>query len=332
MNTVSVIIPAHNSRRTIAQAIRSALAEPEVTEVIVVDDASGDDTAAVAQGCEDGSQRLRVIRLDRNVGPAKARNQAIDVATAPWIAILDSDDILLPGRFARLFAAGPFDLAADNIALVPDPMRDTVTPQDIAAFPDAPAEMSLSGFVAGNLGGRDGMGRDETGLLKPVIRRDFLQRSGLRYDERLRLGEDFILYVRLMARGARFVTIRSCGYVAFQRADSLSVKHRTADLKAFADAADEILRTDTLPGDAREFLSQQERLTRNKFHHRLFLDRKAEGGLMSAGRQTMALPGTLWSILRLTARDKRMAMMRKLGLSKVPHEHSGIRYLLQAER
>ncbi len=49
MDKVAVIIPAHNARRTIAQAIRSALAEPEVAEVVVVDDASGDDTAAIAR-------------------------------------------------------------------------------------------------------------------------------------------------------------------------------------------------------------------------------------------------------------------------------------------
>lgn len=332
MNTVSVIIPAHNASRTIAQAIRSALAEPEVVEVIVVDDASSDDTAAVAERCDDGRHRLRVIRLMRNVGPARARNEAIDVSTAPWIAILDSDDILLPGRFARLFAAGPFELAADNIALVPDHMRATITPQQIASFDDAPTHMSLPSFIVGNLGGGAGMGRNETGLLKPVISRDFLQRCGLRYDERLRLGEDFILYVRLIARGARFVTIRSCGYVAFQRGDSLSAKHKTEDLRAFADAAHEILRDDPLPPEAREPLRQQERLTRNKFHHRLFLDRKAEGGLMSAARHTMALPATLWPILRLTVRDKRAALMRRLRLARIAHEHSGIRYLLKADR
>lgn len=332
MNTVSVIIPAHNSSRTIAQAIRSALAEPEVIEVIVVDDASADDTAAVSRGCDDGSGRVRVIRLDRNVGPSRARNEAIRIATAPWIAILDSDDILLPSRFARLFAAGPFDLAADNIALVPDHMRATIAADQLGDFEAAPVEMSLAEFVAGNLGGRAGMGRDETGLLKPVINREFLVRSGLCYDERLRLGEDFILYVRLIARGARFVTIRSCGYVAFQRADSLSVKHRTADLKAFADAAGEILQSDPMPAEARDLLRQQERLTRNKFHHRLFLDRKSEIGLFSATRRTMELPFTLWPILRLTAKDKKAALMRRLRLSKIAHEHSGIRYLLQAGR
>lgn len=332
MNTVSVIIPAHNARRTIAQAIRSALAEPEVVEVIVVDDASGDDTADVARGCNDTRNRVRVIRLDRNVGPSKARNEAIDVSNAPWIAILDSDDILLPGRFSQLFAAGPFDLAADNIALVPDHMRDTIALQHIAQFEGTPREMSLSGFIAGNLGGKAGMGRNETGMLKPVIRRDFLQRSGLRYDERLRLGEDFVLYVRLMARGARFVTIRSCGYVAFQRENSLSVNHRTADLKAFADAARDILRDDPLPADAQDLLRQQEQWTRNKFHHRLFLDRKAESGLLSATQRTMALPRTLWPILRLTAHDKRAAMLQKLGLTRVAHEYSGIRYLLQTDR
>ncbi|MEE2859442.1 MAG: glycosyltransferase [Pseudomonadota bacterium] len=329
MDKVAVIIPAHNARRTIAQAIRSALAEPEVAEVVVVDDASGDDTAAIARAADDGSGRLQVMALTDNVGPAEARNLAIRASTAPWIAILDSDDAFLPGRFRRLFAHQGWDLAADNIALVPDRLRDdpaALTPPQFSADPQM---LSLTDFIAGNLPS-GGMGRNETGLLKPVISRALLARTGLQYDKSLRLGEDFILYVRLMAQGARFLTIRSCGYVAFQRGDSLSAHHRTEDLGNYSRAARQILATETLPPEAREMLTRQEMLTRHKYHHRLFLDSKSRGGLRHAAVKALSNPARIWPILRLTARDKHMALMRRLGLAAVPHDAVKVRYLLEA--
>nr|WP_204354593.1 glycosyltransferase [Paracoccus saliphilus] len=328
MNEVAVIIPAHNAGRTIAQAIRSALAEPEVFEVVVVDDASGDNTAAVAQGMDDGSGRLRVMALPRNVGPARARNLAIAASTAPWIAILDSDDAFLPGRFARLFAHRDWDLAADNIVLIPDHYRESAALPEVPDFHDDARMLSLPAFIAGNLtSGR--MARNETGLLKPVMRRSLLEKTGLAYDEDLRLGEDFILYVRLMARGARFLTIRSCGYVAFQRGDSLSAQHRTDDLGSYARAARQILAQDPLSDEARSMLIRQERLTRNKYHHRLFLDRKRARGLADASTEALRDPRRVLPILRLTARDKYMTLMRRLGLAAVPHHATGIRFLLE---
>ena len=328
MNEVAVIIPAHNAGRTIAQAIHSALAEPEVVEVVVVDDASTDDTAAVARGADDGSGRLRVMALPGNVGPARARNLAIAASHAEWIAILDSDDVFLPGRFARLFAHPGWDLAADNIVLVPDHYRAGPALPEVPEFHDDARMLSLSEFVAGNLtSGR--MSRNETGLLKPVMRRSILVQTGLAYDEDLRLGEDFILYVRLMARGARFLTIRSCGYVAFQRGDSLSAQHRTDDLGSYARAARQILSQEDLSDEARNLLVQQERLTRNKYHHRLFLDQKRARGLAGASTEALRDPGRVLPILRLTARDKYMALMRRAGLASVPHHAAGIRFLLE---
>ena len=74
---VCVIIAARNAARTIPAAIASALREAEVAEVVVVDDASTDDTRDVALAADDGSGRLAVIRFDVNRGPSSARNAAI---------------------------------------------------------------------------------------------------------------------------------------------------------------------------------------------------------------------------------------------------------------
>jgi glycosyltransferase involved in cell wall biosynthesis len=69
-------------------------------EIVVVDDASTDRTAAVAE--ELGA---RVVRHERNAGEGAARNSGIEAATQPWIALLDSDDEWLPGHLASLWQA-----------------------------------------------------------------------------------------------------------------------------------------------------------------------------------------------------------------------------------
>ena len=100
--TICVIIAAKDAAATIQRAIRSALREPQVAEVVVVDDGSTDGTAQKSREADDGSGRLKVHRLDRNRGPAFARNHAISNSAAPLIAILDADDFFLKGRFDGL--------------------------------------------------------------------------------------------------------------------------------------------------------------------------------------------------------------------------------------
>jgi glycosyltransferase involved in cell wall biosynthesis len=88
--TVSAIIPAYNASRYIARAIESCLAQthPPI-EVIVVDDGSTDDTAAIAAGFP---APVRLIR-QANGGPASARNHGARIATGEWLALLDADDV-----------------------------------------------------------------------------------------------------------------------------------------------------------------------------------------------------------------------------------------------
>src|SRR5580698_8233831 len=93
---VTVIIAAKDAIATIGRAIVSALAQPEAAEVIVVDDGSSDGTAALARTHDDGGSRLRVLRLERNSGPAAARNLALEMATSPFVCVLDADDFMQP--------------------------------------------------------------------------------------------------------------------------------------------------------------------------------------------------------------------------------------------
>ena len=300
---IAVIVAARNAGHTIARAVASALAEPEVQEIVVVDDASQDGTGAAARGADDGTGRLSIIRLDRNGGPAAARNLAIDRSKSPLIAILDADDFLVPGRFGAMLATDDWDLIADNVMFVAEGAPEAVPAGRVPRFMAEPADLGLPAFIEGNIS-RPRAERAELGFLKPVVRRAFLDRYGLRYDEALRLGEDYELYVRAMTRGARFRVIKSCGYGAIVRQDSLSGRHSTADLKQLADADLRLLMGEELDAASRAALERHERSVRSKFRFRRFLDLKAERGAAAALRYWLASPTNALPIGRSLVRAR----------------------------
>jgi glycosyltransferase involved in cell wall biosynthesis len=84
---VCAIIPAHNEADVISDTVRGALSIPEVSEVVVVDDGSTDNTAKVASASGAG----QVLMLSRNLGKGGALNKALPMAKADVILLLDAD-------------------------------------------------------------------------------------------------------------------------------------------------------------------------------------------------------------------------------------------------
>jgi succinoglycan biosynthesis protein ExoU len=327
---VCVIIAAKDAAETIGRAISSALEEAEVREVVVVDDGSTDDTAAAASRADDGSGRLTVVRFMTNRGPSAARNHAISISKAPVIGILDADDFFFPGRFKALLAAnaGGWDFAADNIAFV-----DAVTAPSATAkldhFAPQPYFLDLVAFVEGNISKR-GMRRGEIGFLKPLMRRSFLDAHGLRYNEALRLGEDYDLYLKALAAGARYRVIHSCGYGAVVRGNSLSGRHRTEDLRRLCEADRRVLAESRLSEAAVAAIRRHERHIRDRFELRHFLDIKAQSGLGAAFLHALLSPAAVPAIATGIFMDKTQRF-RADGEAPVAHAGSnGLRYLLQA--
>lgn len=116
MPLVTVYIPTRNRSKLLARAVQSVLDQtyPDL-EVIVVDDASEDDTEEVVQQLIDANEttrHIRYFRLDRPSGACVARNVAIEAATGRFITGLDDDDYFAPDRIARLVQA--FDPAASS--------------------------------------------------------------------------------------------------------------------------------------------------------------------------------------------------------------------------
>jgi succinoglycan biosynthesis protein ExoU len=300
---VCVIIAARNAERTIARAVRSALTQAMVSELIVVDDASDDRTAAEARAADDGSGRLEVIVLAANVGPAGARNIAISHGAAPFIAVLDADDFLLPGRFEPLLARPGWDIIADNIAFVPEALAGHFDPETLRRDDSPPRTIDLATFILGNVS-RAGRARGELGFAKPVIRRAILDAAGVRYDESLWLGEDYALYLRLLAAGARFVTVRDFGYVALVRPKSLSGNHRTADLAALLAFDERFAATADLAPPARAAWRRHRDQLARKLHLRRMLDLRQSRGRWRAMLGGLGNPRLLPGLVADVARDK----------------------------
>jgi glycosyltransferase involved in cell wall biosynthesis len=188
MPDVSVVIPTHNRRRLLGQAMRSALGQVGVeVEVVVVDDGSSDGTAdAVACLADD---RVRLIRHRRPLGVAVARNAGAGAARGAWVALLDDDDLWAPDKLTRQLQAasaagagwvyaGAVEVDAEGRLLGGGP-------------PPSPGAL-LAGLRRRNL--------MPAGSSNVVVRSDLLSESG-GFDPHLRHLADWDLWLRLASLG-----------------------------------------------------------------------------------------------------------------------------------
>jgi len=189
--TVSVVIPCYNRERTIAEAVASAFAQTRSpSEVIVVDDASTDDSARLA---ERGG--ARVVRMRANRGSAAARNAGIQAASADAIAWLDSDDYWEPNHLE--IVASLLDRYPDA-AVASSAVRrvGTATGTWYCNVPDgSPSDVFQNAF-------RDWI----IPSITTITRRDAIMAAGS-FDESERFAVDFDVWLRL-ARRYKFVASR----------------------------------------------------------------------------------------------------------------------------
>lgn len=216
---VSVIIAAYNVRGFITRAIDSVRAQTfRDWELLVVDDASDDGTPDHVAALAQTDPRISLIRQERNMGPSAARNRGIEATRGEWIAVLDADDVWRPERLEKLlqFAAETeSDFVADDLILFDEALQREV---GVAFnFPDAVTHLNaehLFSFSADD--------PSRLGLMQPLIRRSFLLKTGLRYDERLRSAEDLLFYADLLFHGLRAAVSRDAYYVYTMRVGLLS--------------------------------------------------------------------------------------------------------------
>jgi GT2 family glycosyltransferase len=189
----SVVVPCHNAAPYIATTLRAILAQDGVAlDVVVVDDGSTDGSADLVSK---QFPQVRVIR-QANAGVAAARNAGLHAGRADWVAFCDADDLWLPGKLAA-----QFELLGTHPSA-----RMAYTAWHVwhsqAAEPDAAWLARLSGTDQLQAGqGASGWIYPEL-LMDCVVwtstvlaRRDLLLGLG-GFDENLRVGEDYDLWLR----------------------------------------------------------------------------------------------------------------------------------------
>ena len=221
----SVILPTRNRSRLLARAVASVLAQTfGDLELVVVDDASSDDTAAVLATIDD--PRMLVIRLPRPGGAAAARNRGLAAARGTLVAFQDSDDAWRPHKLAAhhdAMRAAPAGVIA-SVGSFRHHRGDAA--HDVVHAP---------GVVAGEEVARRIVHGLSLGTVSLAAQRDAVARAG-GFDESLPRLQDIELCLRL-ARLGDFVFLGEVLADVHHSADSIS-----ADATRFDEAITAIAR------------------------------------------------------------------------------------------
>jgi succinoglycan biosynthesis protein ExoO len=208
---VAVIIAAYNVAGWISRAIHSVQDQTvRPTEIIVADDCSTDGTAEIVARMAETDPSIRLLTSERNAGPGAARNRAIEATDADWIAVLDGDDAWKPHRLERLLevsAQGDCAIVADNFTRFDD---STGLELGDAFYDSRPVSvLTATRFVASE----HPLGRVRFGMLKPMVRRQFLLERGIRYATEIGLAEDFHFFVRVLLEGGKGLLLNEAHYI-----------------------------------------------------------------------------------------------------------------------
>jgi glycosyltransferase involved in cell wall biosynthesis len=187
---ISVVLATYNRRHTLPRAIASVLAQDDVRfELIIVDDASRDGTAAYVASLTD--LRIRTFATERNTGPSAARNLGLKAARAAIVAFLDSDDAYRPDRLAAPLAA--FAADANLVCTLSSAIRHDLKRTRVARIPAA--RLAAAAFEWALI--CDLVPVETTSI---TVRRDAALAAG-GFCERLRLTEDREFLIRLARHG-----------------------------------------------------------------------------------------------------------------------------------
>jgi glycosyltransferase involved in cell wall biosynthesis len=227
---VSVVIPAYNAAAFIGDALRSVCQQsypPDHVQIVVVDDGSTDDTAAVAQAVvKREHQHLLLLQSPRSFGPSAARNRGWQAARGEWIQFLDADDVISENKIDRQARAAA--TAGPEVAGV---YSRWARMTHIGA-PVAPEDMFDPDFA----------GDAVCAALRPenflpfgaqLVRRSWLA-AVEGFNEEYRLVEDVDLQLRLLLSGAAMHRAPSSRPMFWyrRRSDSLSQQDESAFVHA----------------------------------------------------------------------------------------------------
>ena len=194
MNRVDIVIPTYNHARFLGEALRSVIGQTmESWRAIIVNNFSTDDTRDVVAAFSD--PRIGIVDFANHGIIAASRNHGLSLATAPYVAFLDSDDSWYPDKLARCVAA--LDAGADIVCHGERWTSTDGTHRDVAYGPEHNARYRRLLF------------RHNCVSTSAVVARRDLLSDVHGFDERPEFvtAEDYDLWLRLARQGARYVFI-----------------------------------------------------------------------------------------------------------------------------
>lgn len=143
---ISIIVATYNRKDPLCSCIKSILDQTYTDfEIVIVDDASTDGTENVVRKMHDA--RIRYIRMEKNSGPAPARNKGLDHVRGDYFIVWDSDDLLHPHAFSTLLDG--FKKYADAVT-ISAPTRVYMGSKEVSYRPLKPGPISFPDFVSGD--------------------------------------------------------------------------------------------------------------------------------------------------------------------------------------
>lgn len=243
---VTLVVACHGEGRYLDDCLRSLRAQHyRWLEIIVIDDAGHDDSAAVAAEHALADPRVVVVRLRRNVGLGAVRNYGLRAARGELIGFVDGDDLLPATSVPTRVRALADQLGDPAYASVPVAGVygdwDYVAPAVDEHVPTGESRELVAIDLAASAGGNVFI------VSAPLVRTDVLRATG-GFAEAVTGGEDHIAWMRVLATGAVFVPCREVAARYRQKPTSM-VRSSVAEYAALTAASRRILPHDTVRAD-----------------------------------------------------------------------------------
>lgn len=188
--TISVVMSVYNEEKYVRSAVRSILDQTFGDfEFIIIDDGSTDATSSILNTFAQADSRIRLIRNEHNVGLTKSLNLGLDSAQGKFIARMDADDIALTKRFEnqiRVFSEQPDTILCGTATIHID---ENGRCKSVGEWPEDP-----------RIGKWYSVFRPALAHPSAMFRCEVLN-QGLRYDETLKIAQDFDLFSRMQPYG-----------------------------------------------------------------------------------------------------------------------------------
>lgn len=211
---ISIVVPVYNGENYLKRCVDSITlaATGHNIELILVDDGSADNSAAIAQSYCDNFPWMKLVRQE-NQGPSSARNKGIDAAQGHYIGFVDCDDCVAEHYFSELLAA----CASNPDIVVFGYQRIFANGKKQTVAPESKSHIGEQEDLLCNVNGdRQLFWFSCTKLFSSVLL------TNIRFDESMRLGEDTVFNLHAVKKSNHILRISPVLYFYYEVAGSLS--------------------------------------------------------------------------------------------------------------